>query len=251
MLDKNLAERLKSARAAQDHKGANRPAADPVEVSALRARITGVLIRDARIAKGYTVEQVADVMGVGADDMVAWEFGQASPSLPQLELLAYWLEVPVTHFISGTQTLLQQLTQRALDATEYETLRNRMIGAELRGLRESAGFTLAYLAERVGLAPELLQAYEYGQRPVPIVTLTTLAQALNINITEFLEGTNRIGKFLQAQELQHTFQQMDPQVRQFVANPSSHAYIELAMKLAEMDTNKLRNIAENLLEITL
>ncbi len=251
MLDKNLAQRLKAARAAQQPETAVKTPADPVEVARLRARITGVLIRDARVAKGYTVEQVADVMDIVTDELIDWEFGQASPSLPQLELLAYWLEVPVTHFISGTQTLLQQLTQRALDTAEYARIRHRMIGAELRGLRESAGFTLAYLAEQVQIPQETLQAYEYGQQPIPITDLTTLAQVLRINVNEFLEGTNRIGKFLQAQELQHTFQQMDPHVRQFVANPSSHPYIELAMKLAEMDTSKLRDIAENLLEITL
>jgi hypothetical protein len=44
---------------------------------------------------------------------------------------------------------------------------------------------------------------------------------------------------------------MNPDVRAFVANPSNHAYIELAMKFADLGTEKLRNIAEGILEITL
>ena len=30
----------------------------------------------------------------------SWEYGDAAPTLPQLELLAYYLDVPVSHFWS-------------------------------------------------------------------------------------------------------------------------------------------------------
>lgn len=232
---------------------ASQPArqADPVEVEALRGRIVGVLIRDARLAKGYAVEQLAGMMRVSQDEIVTWEFGQATPSLPQLELLAYWLEVPVSHFISGTQTLLDQSASRRIDQHEYRQIRDHMIGAEVRALRESAGFTLDYLAAQTGLSIELLNAYEFGAAPIPLSHLTTLASVLRVTVASFLEGNDRVGSFLQAQELFGTFLKMEPELRQFVAKPSSHPYLELARKLAEMDSQKLRQIAEDLLEITL
>jgi len=82
--------------------------------------------------------------------------------------LAYWLEVPVSHFISGTETLIDQLAQRTLDQDEYLRIRDRMIGAQIRSGREDAGFTLEYLAERAGLEMLTLQRYEYGQIPIPL-----------------------------------------------------------------------------------
>lgn len=225
--------------------------ADPAEVMALRARISGVLIRDARLAKGYNTEQLAALMRVTTNEVIDWEFGKASPSLPQIELLAYWLEVPVSHFISGTETLIDQLAQRSLDQDEYLRIRDRMIGAEIRDAREKANFTREYLAELAGIDAELLQRYEYGQLAIPLPQLTQLATALRLNVSYFLEGNNRVGSFLQAEELFQTFLKMPPDLRDFIANPSSHSYIELAMKLAAMDTAKLRTIAENILEITL
>jgi transcriptional regulator with XRE-family HTH domain len=223
---------------------------DPGEATMLRGRITGVLIRDARVAKGYTVEQLAELLQVDGDYVVAWEFGNASPSLPQLELLAYWLEVPVSHFISGTETMVQQVARRSINQIEYVTIRNRMIGAQIREARSTAGFTLAYLAEQTGLEPEMVQRYEYGQVDIPISHLNDLASILRVTPSFFLEGTDRVGKYLQAQELFETFLQMEPTVREFVANPANHSYIELAMKFADMDVDKLRTIAETILEIT-
>lgn len=223
---------------------------DPAELVMLRARITGVLIRDARIAKGFTVEQLAGLMQIEAEAMLDWEFGEDSPSLPQLELLAYWLEVPVSHFLSGTQTLTERLAERHIDHAEYRLTRDHMIGALVAKARSDAGFTLAYLSEQIGLEIETLQAYEYGHAPIPLPDLVVLAAALRVTPAYFLEGNDRVGKFLQAQELFDTFLKMEPELRRFVANPSSHPYIELSMKLAEMDIHKLRGIAEAILEIT-
>ena len=55
---------------------------------------------------------------------------------------------------------------------------------------------------------------------------------------------------LEAQEMFDIFLQMDPETRQFLTKPSNHRYIELAMKLANMGSDKLREIAESILEIT-
>jgi transcriptional regulator with XRE-family HTH domain len=223
---------------------------DPGEATMLRGRITGVLIRDARVAKGYTVEQLADLIQVEGDLVIAWEFGNTPPSLPQLELLAYWLEVPISHFISGTETMVQQLARRTINQAEYFSIRNRMIGTQIREARAKAGFTLVYLAEQADIEQETLQRYEFGQIDIPISHLNELASALRVTPSYFLEGTDRVGKYLQAQELFETFLQMEPTVREFVANPANHSYIELAMKFADMEVDKLRNIAETILEIT-
>lgn len=226
-------------------------AIDPQEVLALRQRITGVLLRDARIAKGFATEQVAALMLVTPDLVTAWEFGQEVPSLPQLELLAYWLEVPVTHFLSGRSTLVGQLAKRQLDQSQYLTIRDHMIGAQLAQARHQAGFTVEYLAERVGIPSDVLAQYEYGHASVPLPQLSDLASALKMPMSAFLEGSDRVGAFIQAQELFQSFLKMSPEVREFIASPANHTYIALAMKLAEMDTQKLRGIAEMMLEITL
>jgi len=248
----DFSARFKKASAAKQAEDATQQGnIDPVEVEAIRARITGVLVRDARVAKGFSTEHLAQLMYVTNDTIISWEFGQRSPSLPQLELLAYWLEVPVSHFISGTETLVNQLGERQLDQYEYQKIRDHMIGTQVRLLRQERGFTVEYLAQQTDIELETLQAYEYGNTTIPMTHLAVLASALRVNVTQFLEGNNRVGSFLQAHELFDEFLKMNPEVRDFISQPANQQYIELAMKLAEMDTQKMRLLAEMLLEITL
>src|SRR5690606_4931504 len=94
--------------------GNDRPPRDPNAVYALRARILGVLIRDARQAAGLSPAACAEQIGVMEDVLLAWEFGRAVPSLPQIELLAAALDVPVSHFW-GTQTLAERRESQSVD----------------------------------------------------------------------------------------------------------------------------------------
>lgn len=220
------------------------------ELYRLRARIVGVLLRGARVTKGFTVDHLAQQINAVSDEVVAWEFGNETPSLPQLEVLAYTLEVPISHFLEGTETLMDKLGQRMIDQGEYIQTRDHMIGTMIRLRRDEIAFTADYLAEQTGLPTDLLLEYEYGRRAIPLTHLTSIASALRVNLSSFLENTNRVGSYLEAQEMFDIFLQMDPETRQFLTKPSNHRYIELAMKLANMGSDKLRSIAENILEIT-
>ena len=67
---------------------------------ALRSRKLGVLIRDARLAARKTVPECAQLVGVTSGLLRAWEIGSKAPSLPELEVLAYSLHLPLSHFWS-------------------------------------------------------------------------------------------------------------------------------------------------------
>ncbi len=220
------------------------------ELYLLRARILGVLIRDARQAADISLEQCAAHIDVPADTLLDWELGKAMPGLPEVELLAYVLNVPISHFW-GTETLMQQAQRHAIDAGEYVALRNRLIGALLRAAREEIRLTPEQLAAQAGVSPANITAYEMGQRAIPTPVLTTLASACQVNMSYFLENANRVGEFLALQEELKTFSDLPPAMRRFVASPVNQPYIELAMKLAQMGTSELRSIAESILDITL
>src|SRR6185295_13427996 len=80
---------------------------DHEEVHLLRARILGVLIRDARQASGKTQTEVAAELRVSEDHVRDWEYGRVAPSLPELEMLAFFLGIPVSQFWS-TKTISAQ-----------------------------------------------------------------------------------------------------------------------------------------------
>jgi len=220
------------------------------ELYLLRARILGVLIRDARQAADISPEHCAAQIGVSADTLADWELGKSMPGMPEVELLAYVLNVPISHFW-GTETLMQQAGRQQIDAHEYIALRNRLIGALLRAAREEANLTPEQLAAEAGVSAGNIAAYELGNRTIPAPVLTTLASACRVNMSYFLEHGNRVGEFLALQEDLKTFTDLPPDVRRFVASPINQPYLELAMRLAQTGTAELRGIAESILEITL
>lgn len=220
------------------------------ELYRLRARILGVLIRDAREAADLNIPECAAQIGVDPALLEEWELGKAMPSLPQLELLAYTLKLPISHFW-GTQTLQHQIEQRQIDADEYTTLRGRLLGGLLRAARERQNLTPEQLGAAVGVSASQITAFELGRQPIPVPVLVTLAQALQVSLSYFLDDGNRISRFLSLQEDLKNLAELPEDVRHFVASPVNQSYIELAMRLSKMSTDELRGIAEAILNITL
>ncbi|HEY4199122.1 MAG TPA: XRE family transcriptional regulator [Devosiaceae bacterium] len=62
------------------------------------------------------------------------------------------------------------------------------IAAILRHLRQQAGLTLSELAQRCGLAPSTLSKVENGQMSPTYDTILSLAQGLEVDVTELFAG---------------------------------------------------------------
>jgi transcriptional regulator with XRE-family HTH domain len=220
------------------------------ELYLLRARILGVLIRDAREAADMSQAECAARIGVAAAQLEQWELGHAMPSLPQLELIAYTLNLPISHFW-GTQTLQRRAEQGDIDAAEYTVLRGKLLGGLLRAARERQNLTPEQLAEVAGVTASQILSFEMGRQPIPVPILVTLAQVCQVSLAYFLDDGNRISRFLNLQEDLKNFAELPEDVRHFVASPVNQSYIELAMRLSQMSTGELRGIAEAILNITL
>lgn len=111
-------------------------------IYALRARVLGILIRDARLAANVPPSIVAANVGVDEVTLQAWEFGEDMPTLPQLELLAFTLDVPVSHFF-GTQ-MLPDDKKRTPDIapSAYYALRDRVIGVKVALARQQLNMSM-------------------------------------------------------------------------------------------------------------
>jgi transcriptional regulator with XRE-family HTH domain len=245
----NLAARMKAAREAKTAIVGEEKPVDFQELYALRARILGVLIRDARLAKGASVEEAAASLGILPQTVTAWELGQAHPSLPELELLAHELGVPVSHFWA-TETFTGNNPTLPLPQAEYVALRNRVVGALLGKASADAGLTPEMLAEKTGIPIEKITAYEMGQAPIPLTELTSLASATHVTLNHFLESGNRVGRWLELQENFKHFSEMPEAMQTFLSNPVNASFIELAMWFSELGVEDLRGIAESILHLS-
>ncbi len=218
------------------------------EAIALRNRIIGILLRDARIKAGRTKQECANWLGVPVSTITAYEEGRKSVSLPELEALAFFLDIPVRHFWDPNAHLLSE--EPSPPVQEILALRHRMIGALVQQARKEAGKSRKDLAQWLGCSVRRIAAYEQGERPIPMAELEMLARALNRPIEYFLDSSGPIGEWEAEQRAFRMFRQLPPEIQEFVSRPINRSYLEVAMKLAEMPAGALRQIAEGLLEIT-
>ena len=68
---------------------------DLQEASQIRSKILGALLVDARNSSGRSVQECADFLGISEADYAGFESGATTPTLPQLEVLAYFFNVPI------------------------------------------------------------------------------------------------------------------------------------------------------------
>jgi transcriptional regulator with XRE-family HTH domain len=219
---------------------------------AVRAKIIGVLLKDARLAAGKTIHECAELLHCSDGSYAAFESGSKSLSLPQLELLAYLFKTPLDHFWSDrTQTAAAEQQPAAdLPAESITSLRDRLIGAKLRAARKAVKIKIRDLAEELGLPPGRLSAYETGQRSIPLPQLEQLASRLGVSLEHFLERQGPVGEWDSEHRDFEQFRKLPPELREFVSQPLNESYLRLARQLALLSADKLRGIAESLLDIT-
>lgn len=217
----------------------------------IRGKKLGVLLRDARLARGKSLDECAIAIGVSSDALEAYEFGSRFPSLPEVELLAYHLNVPLEHFWGSETLRAQEHPAQHPDPEKLLMLRQRMIGVMIRQARLKAGLEIPLLAEKVNLSPEILEKYEMGELPIPVPELEALAATMETSVRAFEDTHGPVGAWVYQQRTAKSFSELPAELQLFVCKPVNRPYLELAQRLSEMSVEKLRSVAEGLLEITL
>lgn len=217
----------------------------------IRAKKLGVLIKDARITACKSVSECAQAMGIPDEAYEAYEMGDHSPSLPELEMLAYFLKIPLDHFWRTEIQSAEQDTTGQINPKVLLNLRQRVVGTLLRKARLEAKIELGELSAKTGLPAEIIELYEFGEKPVPVPELEVLAVALGQSANNFQDQRGPVGMWMAQQRAIQEFKELSPELQSFVCKPVNWPYLELAQRLSEMSVEKLRAVAEGLLEITL
>jgi transcriptional regulator with XRE-family HTH domain len=217
------------------------------ELNTARAKMLGELVQKAREHYGRTKKECAAVLGLTATTYNQIESGEYPISLPQLEAIALYLNLPMGYFW-GSEPLK---TETEIDFTSLIDLRHRVIGVLLSQQRLRNRQTIAELAEAIGVAEDTIKAYEMGQEPIPYLHLEQLCRQLKVSVSYFLDDPHGpLGRHEAKQKLERQFQRLSPDMQAFLINPVNVSYLDTAKKLSEMDVAQLRQVAESLLEIT-
>jgi transcriptional regulator with XRE-family HTH domain len=213
-----------------------------------RAEILGGLIREARTQANLSVDECAAILGRSTDNYQALESGNKTPSLPELELLAMFLRVPMSYFWGNSPPV----ESAKVDYADYLKLRQRMVAAMLGQLRIKMRKTVDEFAEETGISADVISAYESGEEAIPFFELETMAAKLEVSVKQFVDDQHGpLAEYEAEREMEQRFSEWSPELKSFIADSRNIVYLETAMRLNEMDVDKLRSIAEGILEITL
>lgn len=217
------------------------------EIDATRAKYLGKLIQEARESACVSPDDCAQSLDISVESYNQAERGELPLSLPQLEVLALVLNLPMTYFWSGEL----QKRNRDVDYAQYMVLRQRIIGVSLRQARVDAGWSAQRLADESGLSTEQVEEFEQGYEPIPFLVLETLADLLDTPLNDFtVERTGPLSKHEQSLARRQNFEDLPEDVQAFVAEPGNLIYLQTAMRLSDLDVDRLRGIAEGILDIT-
>lgn len=216
----------------------------------IRTRKLGVLIRDARLYANKSVEDCAKAIGVSADIFQLYENGQNAPSLPEIEALAYYLDIPIEHFWGRDSRSESAGEDTSLKIQKLIQIRQKSISTALRIVRMQANLSLDEIAQRTGLSAEQLGQYESGAEVVPLPVLEVLAATYDKRLEEFYDQHGPIGQWRFQKKRIKEFLDLPNDVQDFSVKPVNKPFLQLVMRLSDLSVEKLRSVAESLLEIT-
>ena len=218
---------------------------------AIREKKLGLLIRNARMAERRSIKECAEAIGIKPGLFRAYEEGRRSPSLPELETLVYFLKLSISQFL-GKETWPEVVTSlESVDLPQLIALRQRMIGALMRQERTSINMSIRHLALETGISQSKLKSYELGQRAISLPELESILAVMGSRIEIFFDQSGPVGQWMNNQRAMQKILELPEEMRDFVCQPVNRPYLVLAMKLNEMSKEKLRSVAEGLLDITL
>jgi transcriptional regulator with XRE-family HTH domain len=215
----------------------------------LRAKMMGAILREARMKAHLNLSEAAEMIGITKGTLSSYEHGRRIISLPELELFAFRLDTPLENFTSTT--LPKAENDDDFDPEVFISLRQKIIGALIRQRRDESGMTMKALAEVVGITSRRLATYERGENPIPLPELEIIVETLGQSVEDYFDDEGPVGEWLTANKSYKNFMDFSPEIREFLGKPGNETYVQMAKQLSEIPVEKLRTLAETLLDITL
>jgi transcriptional regulator with XRE-family HTH domain len=210
----------------------------------------GALLKDARLASARNTMECAQFLSISHDDYITFENGTSSPSIPQLEALSIYLDISLEHFRGSTSKYETLQTGYRKNLKKIILVRDRIIGANIRKARLDLELSIDSLAEKTNIDVNIIKAYELGKQPVPMSDLELISGVLDQDLDTYMDHVEDQITEKNVQIKMSQFLELPEALQEFVTKPVNKPYLELAYKLAGLPVERLRSVAEGLLEIT-
>ena len=218
---------------------------------AIRNRISGILVRQARLKAAKSQRECAEYLGCSPLMFGQYEQGQRGLSLPQLEALAHFFDMPLESLWDESYTPPEPEQAQDLPVTQLMLLRRKELAIRFRQCRRAAELTQEQIGKILGRSAYIVSQYERGTRDIPLSELEIAVEQCDRHLTDFLdEETIPLGHAERDRQTLVRLNELPPDVREFVLKPTNMLYLRIAMLLSALKTQSLRQIAEMILDIT-
>jgi transcriptional regulator with XRE-family HTH domain len=217
----------------------------------IRNKIVGVLVKRARIKAGKSQQECARFLDCAPSAYRRYEQGKRGFSLPQLESLALLFDVPVASLWDDGYPLPEEVEVVPLPLDQIMLLRRKILAVHLRQVRQSAGLSMREMGKALDCSPYMISQYEQGAREIPLAELEMAAERCGQTMADFLDDESiPLSPAEQRRRMLARLDELPPDMRDFVLNPTNTLYLRVAMMVSTMKADQLRLIAETLLDIT-
>jgi transcriptional regulator with XRE-family HTH domain len=211
----------------------------------LRTKMVGALIRKSRQESGQSADEAAQAIGLNPSVLTEYESGKRGIPLPDLELLCYHLKVDIEHILANKPS--SQEPAQEIKPEVLRSLRQRIIAAQLRKLRQEKVEEIPVVAEAVGISPEMLEDYERGKEPIPLSELEALCHYYQAPFEHFLAHEGPLATKA-AEPPAEAALNLPQDLLDFIGQPANLPYLHLAAALRQMPAEELKQFAQSILE---
>ena len=224
---------------------------EATQTMSIRNRIVGILVKRTRVQAGKSQRECAGFLGCSPSLFRQHEQGKRGFSLPQLEALAYYLDVPLTSLWDDGYAPPEEVEEEALPLALMMQLRRKMLAVRFRQCRQTAGLTQQETGRLLGCSAYIVSQYERGARDIPLAELEVVAERCGWPVADFMDDEPPLlGQAERQRQMLAKLGELTPELQGFVLEPRNALYLRIAMLVSTMKADDLRKIAETLLDIT-
>jgi transcriptional regulator with XRE-family HTH domain len=206
-------------------------------------------LSQARLAAGKTFKQCADLLGVSTKKYQRIENGDNIPSLPELEVLAYFLGVLPQVFL-GTQTF--EVIKKEIDEEQLRQLiqvHQRILSTTLQVTRSKKNLTLKDLSKQTNIPTARLKRYETTSVAIPLNELDAISKVLEIPMQNLFDQSGFLAQWQNEQKRVRTFLELSETLQEFVTADENRVYLNVAEWMKAAGVENLEGLADGLKEL--
>lgn len=203
-------------------------------------------IRNIRKSKHLRMKDCAKALGVSKDSYRSFEEGSKPISIPELELLAFYLGVSPTALVENEQgtTPFAKVLQEDI-RPQYISIRRKMIAALISAARGKKAISLEELQQATRITTEDLDAYEQGDIPIPLTELFLISDYLEFSHKALFSAVTKADSDHESQNLEGSW---DLDFSKGSHEPADDELMDLLHALRHLSKKDQAEIAKIILE---